>query len=134
MVVRRRARVVRIRPAGNTGHLLATRRRAGTAERLTDAARAAESWSQANQMFSFITLLGSDYDVWAFSLNDTEGKPCSVSKVAPSLSSFPPASLKKAVPTLTTILLSRAVVRQGLAGLIGAEIGCPARKTVVHSW
>jgi hypothetical protein len=70
VVVRRRARVVRIRPAGNTGHLLATRRRAGTAERLTDAARAAESWSQANQMFSFITLLGSDYDVWAFSLND----------------------------------------------------------------
>jgi dipeptidyl aminopeptidase/acylaminoacyl peptidase len=46
----------------------------GTAEKLTETARAPESFSVQNQMLSYITL-GSDYDVWTYSFRDKKSTP-----------------------------------------------------------
>ena len=42
----------------------------GQPEKLTAPARAPESWSAVNQMFSFITLSESDYDIWSYSFRE----------------------------------------------------------------
>jgi Tol biopolymer transport system component len=51
----------------------------GAAERLTETARAPESFSAQNQMLSFITLNanggGADYDVWTYSFRDKKSAP-----------------------------------------------------------
>jgi Tol biopolymer transport system component len=51
----------------------------GAAERLTETARAPESYSAVNQMLSYITLNTSggsaDYDVWTYSFRDKKAAP-----------------------------------------------------------
>jgi len=42
----------------------------GQPEMLTSPARAPEPWSTVSQMFSFITLSESDYDIWSYSFRD----------------------------------------------------------------
>lgn len=48
----------------------------GTAEKLTETARAPESFSSQNQMLSYITLTNDgDYDVWTYSFRDKKSTP-----------------------------------------------------------
>jgi Tol biopolymer transport system component len=47
----------------------------GEAELLTDPARAPEHWLRKMQSMTFITLRGSDYDVWQYSLADRKATP-----------------------------------------------------------
>ena len=47
----------------------------GAAEKLTETARAPESFSIPNQMLSYITLNNGDYDVWLYSFRDKKSTP-----------------------------------------------------------
>jgi Tol biopolymer transport system component len=56
----------------------------GVAERLTETARAPESYSAVNQMLSYITLNteggSADYDIWTYSFRDKKAAPLIVVK------------------------------------------------------
>jgi len=59
----------------------------GEAELIQKPARAPESWSSAQQRFSFITFNNSDYDIWTYSLADKRATPFTAVAGSPQHSS-----------------------------------------------
>jgi hypothetical protein len=77
-------------PNGSKERMFSIAAAGGEAEMVIEEARAPESWSDAAQVLSYITLSGTNYDVRGYSLRDKSLVPIAVQPVSEMGSRFSP--------------------------------------------